>query len=149
MVGEGNMLEMKCEMAVRNMKDDDVIKKFQNDKAWGLCTMVDLKQCNPETIRDPEKIHEFIIKLCDLIEMKRFGDPTIVHFGPNAKGRGLLHDPADRDEPRVRPLCQRVELGIPRYLQLQGVCPREDREVLQGVLRCKIDELQRGLPLLK
>jgi len=88
MVGERNMLEMRREMAVRNMKDDDVIRKFKKDKAWGLCTMVDLKQCNPETIRDPEKIHEFIIKLCDLIEMKRFGDPTIVHFGPNAKVAG-------------------------------------------------------------
>ena len=82
------MLEMKREVVVRNMKDSDVIKKYQTDKAWGLCTMVDLKHCDPETIRDPEKIQEFIIQLCDLIEMKRFGDPTIVHFGPCAKVAG-------------------------------------------------------------
>ena len=83
------MLEMKREAVVRNMKDNDVIKKFQTDNAWCLCTIVDLKHCNPETIRDPEKIQEFIIQLCDLIDMKRFGDPTIVHFGPCAKVAGF------------------------------------------------------------
>lgn len=82
------MLEMRRELNVRNMKDNDVVKKFKSDKAWGLCTNVDLKNCNPETIRNPEKIREFILKLCDLIEMKRFGDPTIVHFGPNERVAG-------------------------------------------------------------
>ena len=82
------MLKMRRELNVRNMMDDDVVKKFKHDKAWGLCTNVDLKNCNPKTIRDPERIREFIIRLCDLIEMKRFGDPTIVHFGPNARVAG-------------------------------------------------------------
>ncbi|MDI9633810.1 MAG: S-adenosylmethionine decarboxylase [Methanolinea sp.] len=82
------MLEMKREMTVRNMKDEEVMKTFRKENAWGLCTMVDLKGCNPETIRDPEKIREFIVRLCDLIEMKRFGDPTIVHFGPNERVAG-------------------------------------------------------------
>ncbi len=54
---------------------------FDKNNAWGLHTTIDLKDCNPELIRSAEAIEEFIIKLCDLIEMKRFGDPTIVHFG--------------------------------------------------------------------
>jgi S-adenosylmethionine/arginine decarboxylase-like enzyme len=82
------MLDMKHEVLVQQMKDEDVIKKFKKEKAWGLCTNVDLRACNPQTIRNPEKIREFIIELCDLIEMKRFGEPTIVHFGPNERVAG-------------------------------------------------------------
>ncbi|HPJ73669.1 MAG TPA: S-adenosylmethionine decarboxylase [Methanoregulaceae archaeon] len=82
------MLEMKHKKIVRPGKDEDVVQKFRKENAWGLCTSVDLKDCNPETIRNPEKIREFIIELCDLIEMKRFGEPTIVHFGPNERVAG-------------------------------------------------------------
>ena len=82
------MLEMKHAMIVRPLKDEDVVKKFRKENAWGLCTSVDLKHCNPETIRNPEKIREFVVELCDLIEMKRFGEPTIVHFGPNERVAG-------------------------------------------------------------
>lgn len=82
------MLEMKHDMVVRPLKDEDVVKKFRRENAWGLCTSVDLKECNPETIRNPEKIRDFIIELCVLIEMKRFGEPTIVHFGPNERVAG-------------------------------------------------------------
>jgi len=82
------MLDMKHEVMVRKMKDEDVIKKFKKEKCWGLCTGVDLKDCNPETIRDPDAIRRFIIELCDLIEMKRFGDPTVIHFGPNERVAG-------------------------------------------------------------
>jgi len=82
------MLDMKHEGMVQKMKDEDVIRKFKKEKTWGLCTSVDLRDCNPQTIRDPEKIREFIIELCDLIDMKRFGEPTIVHFGPNERVAG-------------------------------------------------------------
>ncbi len=82
------MLDMKHEVMVRKMKDEDVIKKFKKEKCWGLCTGVDLEDCNPETIRDPDAIRRFIIELCDLIEMKRFGDPTVIHFGPNERVAG-------------------------------------------------------------
>jgi S-adenosylmethionine/arginine decarboxylase-like enzyme len=82
------MLDMKHDVMVRKMKDEDVIKKFKKEKCWGLCTCVDLKECNPETIRDPDAIRRFIIELCDLIEMKRFGDPTVIHFGPNERVAG-------------------------------------------------------------
>ena len=67
---------------VEKMTDDEVCVRFKTADAWGLSTSVDLKDCNPETIRSAEKIKEFVIKLCDLIDMKRFGEPQIVHFGP-------------------------------------------------------------------
>jgi S-adenosylmethionine/arginine decarboxylase-like enzyme len=68
--------------------DDEIIARFKESDAWGLCTSVDLKNCNPETIRNPEKIHGFIVLLCDLIDMKRFGEPQIIHFGPNERVAG-------------------------------------------------------------
>lgn len=82
------MLAMKQEMAVPKLSDENVMEKFKRSNAWGLVVNVDLKGCNPETIRNPEKIHEFIVRLCDFIEMKRFGEPTIVHFGQNDRVAG-------------------------------------------------------------
>ncbi|MGH7232484.1 MAG: S-adenosylmethionine decarboxylase [Nitrospiraceae bacterium] len=50
-------------------------------KAWGLSMAVDLQDCRPETIRDREHIKAYVIALCELIGMKRYGDCQIVHFG--------------------------------------------------------------------
>lgn len=50
-------------------------------KAWGLCTSVDLQDCNPETIRDRGQIEAYVIALCQVIGMKRYGDCQIVNFG--------------------------------------------------------------------
>jgi S-adenosylmethionine/arginine decarboxylase-like enzyme len=70
------------------MTDAEVIAQFKKDDCWGLCTAIDLKECNPATIRDAEKIHQFVIELADLIEMHRFGEPQIIHFGPNDRVAG-------------------------------------------------------------
>jgi S-adenosylmethionine/arginine decarboxylase-like enzyme len=42
-----------------------------------------LYDCNPETIRSKELIEQFTHKLCDLLEVKRFGPTQIVRFGSN------------------------------------------------------------------
>ncbi len=82
------MLAMKQEMAIPRTSDEKVMEAFRRSNAWGLVVNVDLKDCNPEKIRNPDKIHEFIVKLCDFIDMKRFGEPTIVHFGQNDRVAG-------------------------------------------------------------
>lgn len=58
-----------------------IINAYKNNKAWGLHTTIDLKNCDPHLIRSKEAIQTFVKELCDLIEMKRFGDTTVVHFG--------------------------------------------------------------------
>ncbi len=58
-----------------------ITKAFQTHHAWGLHTTIDLKNCDPNLIRSKETIERFIVELCNLIEMKRFGNPTIIHFG--------------------------------------------------------------------
>ncbi len=50
-------------------------------KAWGLSSAVDLQDCRPDSIRDRDHIEAYVIALCKLIGMKRYGDCQIVHFG--------------------------------------------------------------------
>ena len=55
---------------------------------WGLLASLDLYGCNPETIRNSEKIRQYVIELCDLIGMKRFGECQVVHFGQDERVAG-------------------------------------------------------------
>ncbi|MDV0443418.1 S-adenosylmethionine decarboxylase [Methanorbis rubei] len=70
------------QMVANGMTDQEVMAKFKEENCWGLCTSIDLKECDPATIRDADKIHQFVLELADLIDMKRFGEPQIIHFGP-------------------------------------------------------------------
>jgi S-adenosylmethionine/arginine decarboxylase-like enzyme len=74
------MAEMNGESAI--------VREFREKDAWGLCTCIDLKGCDPATIRDAERIRRYVIEVCDLIRMKRFGEPQVVHFGPNERVAG-------------------------------------------------------------
>lgn len=55
---------------------------------WGLLTSLDIYGCHPEIIRDAEEIKRYVIELCDLIGMKRFGECRVVHFGKDARVEG-------------------------------------------------------------
>lgn len=55
---------------------------------WGISSSIDIYDCNPELIRDAEAIRRFVVELCDLIEMKRFGETLVVHFGEDEKVAG-------------------------------------------------------------
>nr|MBF0222932.1 S-adenosylmethionine decarboxylase [Desulfobulbaceae bacterium] len=57
--------------------------------AWGIASSVDIYNCTPHTIRDAEAIRYFVIELCDLIKMKRFGETQIVHFGEDERVAGF------------------------------------------------------------
>jgi S-adenosylmethionine/arginine decarboxylase-like enzyme len=61
---------------------------FETSNAWGIETAVDLYGCDPKLIRDEHAIRRFVHELCDLIEMKRFGDTQIVHFGEDDRVAG-------------------------------------------------------------
>lgn len=56
--------------------------------SWGTEAQLDLSNCDPNIIRDKELIENFVIELCDLIDMKRFGECTVVHFGEDEKVAG-------------------------------------------------------------
>ena len=53
--------------------------------AWGYSLALDLKFCDPVVIRSREKIQDYVIQLCKLIDMTRHGDVLIEHFGEGNK----------------------------------------------------------------
>lgn len=60
----------------------------ESEQPWGLLSCIDLYNCNPETIRNDKKIKQFVKELCDLIEMKRFGQTRVVNFGEDERVAG-------------------------------------------------------------
>lgn len=76
-------LKVKKELITKNYKQE-----FDKMNAWGIQTSIDIHNCDPLLIRNAEVIKEFVIQLCQLIEMKRFGDPRIVHFGEDERVAG-------------------------------------------------------------
>jgi S-adenosylmethionine/arginine decarboxylase-like enzyme len=56
---------------------------------WGILTSLDLYDCNPTTIREAEKIKQYVFELCELIQMKRFGECQVVHFGEDERVAGF------------------------------------------------------------
>lgn len=61
---------------------------YYHSKSWGILTSIDLKECNEKTIRSHDHLKRYLVDLCNLIDMKRFGEPTIVFFGEEAKVMG-------------------------------------------------------------
>jgi len=62
--------------------------KFNKINAWGIITCLDIHNCDPQLIRNPEVIKDFVLNLCDLIGMKMYGDPVIVNFGNDERVSG-------------------------------------------------------------
>lgn len=67
-------------------------RRPQSKDPWGWHLVLNLYGCSPERIKSAEVIRQFVIELCDLIEMRRFGEPTIVNFGddPRVAGYSLV-----------------------------------------------------------
>ena len=59
----------------------NIKEEFERNQSWGLLTSLDLFCCDPEIIRKEEDIKQYVRELCNLIEMNRFGETQIVHFG--------------------------------------------------------------------
>lgn len=69
-------------------KDQEIIRKYKKNNPWGISTHIDLYGCNPKTIKNAIKIKKFVRELCELIEMKRFGETVIINFGENPRVSG-------------------------------------------------------------
>lgn len=72
------------EISLANLKD-----VYEKEKAWGLLTSLDLHSCDGKIIRSAEKIKQFVVELCNLIEMKRYGECHVVHFGDDPRVAGF------------------------------------------------------------
>jgi len=61
---------------------------LEDQPPWGYLTSLDIYGCRPEIIRDAEKIRRYVIELCELIQMNRFGECQVVHFGEDERVAG-------------------------------------------------------------
>lgn len=69
-------------------KNESIVERAKRESVWGIASSFDIYNCNPDTIRDAEKIKQFVVELCDLIEMKRFGETVVVNFGEDERVAG-------------------------------------------------------------
>jgi S-adenosylmethionine/arginine decarboxylase-like enzyme len=69
--------------------DKQILEEYLRSAAWGLACSVDLKGCDPTLIRDADAIKDFVVKLCDLIEMKRYGETQVINFGEDPRVSGF------------------------------------------------------------
>lgn len=72
-----------------NEKTKQLKEKYSKAGAWGLWTSIDMKNCNPQTIRDAEKVKQYVKELCQLIDMKTYGETTVVDFGEDERVAGF------------------------------------------------------------
>lgn len=71
------------------MNTSSAVKMEAAQEVWGIASAIDIYGCDPEKIRDADYIRKFVVELCDLIEMKRFGETQVVHFGEDEKVAGF------------------------------------------------------------
>ena len=64
-------------------------KRFESSNAWGLLSSVDLYECDPAVMRSADAIKDFVKQLCEKIDMKRYGDCAVVHFGESERVEGF------------------------------------------------------------
>jgi len=61
--------------------ENTMVEPAQVSESWGYHLILDCKQGDVGSVRDPKIIEKFVIELVEEIDMQRFGDPVIVHFG--------------------------------------------------------------------
>lgn len=71
------------------MKTQSIVEQAVEQGVWGVASSIDIYNCNPQTIRDADQIKRFVMELCELIEMRRFGDTVVVHFGEDERVAGF------------------------------------------------------------
>ncbi|MBN1855045.1 MAG: S-adenosylmethionine decarboxylase, partial [Pirellulales bacterium] len=67
---------------------EEVLEQATEEEVWGVASAIDIYDCDADLIRDADAIRRFVTELCDLIEMKRFGETQVVHFGEDERVAG-------------------------------------------------------------
>ena len=56
---------------------------------WGVSSCIDLYDCDLPLMQDETVIKRFVRELCDLIQMRRFGETQVVRFGDDPRVTGF------------------------------------------------------------
>ncbi|MEE4264716.1 MAG: S-adenosylmethionine decarboxylase [Desulfobacteraceae bacterium] len=68
--------------------DAPILGTFIEQDIWGIASSIDIYDCDPGKIRSADTIRQFVVELCELIEMKRFGETQVAHFGEDERVAG-------------------------------------------------------------
>jgi len=71
------------------VETQSIVEQAVSQSVWGIASSFDIYDCDPETIRNADKIRQFVVELCELIDMKRFGETHVVHFGEDERVAGF------------------------------------------------------------
>jgi|GEM_PF-262388 S-adenosylmethionine decarboxylase len=84
---KANAVDTVVEKSLAKLKEQqqETTKEEVKNTDFGKELILDLYDCDHETICSGSKIKEFSVKLCDLIEMKRFGKPFLQRFAEHSK----------------------------------------------------------------
>lgn len=70
------------------MEFSNLMERATAQNVWGIACAIDIYGCNPIKIRNADEIRRFVVELCDLIKMKRFGETQVIHFGEDERVAG-------------------------------------------------------------
>ena len=70
------------------VSDEEIMKRYNDEKRWGLAVCIDLGECDHDKIASKEHITQFAVDLANYIDMKRYGEPMVVFFGDEPKVQG-------------------------------------------------------------
>jgi S-adenosylmethionine/arginine decarboxylase-like enzyme len=85
---EKNMHNLQAVEYMSWKQNPKIVQAAIQPQVWGIASSIDIYNCEPQLIRSPEAIRRFVAELCDLIEMKRFGETQVVHFGEDERVAG-------------------------------------------------------------
>jgi S-adenosylmethionine/arginine decarboxylase-like enzyme len=76
-VNSSKIIQLSIDEKEVPVNKQNIMQQAIDEKVWGIASSFDIYHCNPETIRNADKIKQFVIELCDLIEMteKTSGSP--------------------------------------------------------------------------
>jgi len=113
------------------MSDEAISKKYTSEKKWGIAVIIDLGECDLKKISSKEHITKFAIDLANFIDMKRYGEPLVVHFGAEPKVQGYS-------------LVQLIETS-----QISGHFAEDTRRAFIDVFSCKEFPCQKTAEFVK
>ena len=72
-----------------NTKEITNATKEQETEYWGVSTCINLYECDLALMQDADAIRKFVVELCDLIKMRRYGETQVVFFGDEPRVQGF------------------------------------------------------------
>ena len=73
------------------IKSKEEIKEFMESEVeyWGISSCINLYDCDLILMQNPDAIRKFVVLLCDLIKMRRYGETQVVFFGDEPRVQGF------------------------------------------------------------